>query len=124
MQVSRERLLGFLFPAETDNWLTILRLGLGLQTTLYSLSLRSDWNYLLGGAGRGVRSRNVAEALLSLESHLVPRQSLVLRGFVYLLPGAAFLSELLVDSPQSSLGFFTSARPRVEGSCPMGWIIL
>jgi hypothetical protein len=73
MQVSRERLLGFLFPAETDNWLTILRLGLGLQTTLYSLSLRSDWNYLLGGAGRGVRSRNVAEALLSLESHLVPR---------------------------------------------------
>jgi hypothetical protein len=73
MHVSRERLLGFLFPAETDNWLTILRLGLGLQTTLYSLSLRSDWNYLLGGAGRGVRSRNVAEALLSLESHLVPR---------------------------------------------------
>jgi hypothetical protein len=73
MQVSRERLLGFLFPAETDNWLTILRLGLGLQTTLYSLSLRSDWNYLLGGAGRGVSSRNLAEALLSLESHLVPR---------------------------------------------------
>jgi Vitamin K-dependent gamma-carboxylase len=73
MQVSRERLLGFLFPAETDDWLTILRLGLGLQTTLYSLSLRSDWNYLLGGAGRGVSSRNLAEALLSLESHLVPR---------------------------------------------------
>ena len=73
MQVSRERLLGFLFPAETDNWLTILRLSLGLQTTLYSLSLRSDWNYLLGGAGRGVSSRNLAEALLSLESHLVPR---------------------------------------------------
>jgi hypothetical protein len=72
MQVSRKRLLGFLFPAETDNWLTILRLGLGLQTTLYSLSLRSDWNDLLGGAGRGVSSRNSAEALLSLESHLVP----------------------------------------------------
>ncbi len=53
--------------------MTILRLGLGLQTTLYSLSLRSDWNYLLGGAGRGVSSRNLAEALLSLESHLVPR---------------------------------------------------
>jgi uncharacterized membrane protein YphA (DoxX/SURF4 family) len=73
MQAFRERLLGFLFPLETDNWLTILRLGLGLQTTLYSLSLRNDWNDLLGGAGRGLGSRDLAEALLSVESHFVPR---------------------------------------------------
>ena len=52
MQAFRERLLEFLFPLETDNWLAILRLGLGLQITLYSLSLRNDWNDLLGGAGR------------------------------------------------------------------------
>ena len=71
MQGFKERLFGFLFPAETDNWLAILRLGLGLQTTLYSLTLRNDWNDLLGGAG--VSSRNVAEALLSGESHFVPR---------------------------------------------------
>jgi hypothetical protein len=71
MRAFRERVLGFLFPAETDNWLTILRLGLGLQTTLYSLTLRNDWNDLLSGAG--VSSRNLAEALLSVESHFVPR---------------------------------------------------
>jgi Vitamin K-dependent gamma-carboxylase len=73
MPAFRERLLGFLFPLETDNWLAILRLGLGLQTTLYSLSLRNDWNDLLGGAGRGLGSRDLAEALLSVESHFVPR---------------------------------------------------
>jgi len=73
MQVPKERILGFLFPAETDNWLAILRLGLGLQTTLYSLSLRNDWDDLLGGAGRGGSGRDLAEALLSVESHFVPR---------------------------------------------------
>jgi hypothetical protein len=73
MQVLRERLLGFLFPAETDNWVAVLRLGLGLQTTLYSLSLRNDWNYLLSGTAGGLLTRNLAEALLSVESHFVPR---------------------------------------------------
>jgi Vitamin K-dependent gamma-carboxylase len=71
MQAFRERLFGFLFPAETDNWLAILRLGLGVQTTLYSLTLRNDWNDLLGGAEAS--SRDLAEAFLSVESHFVPR---------------------------------------------------
>jgi hypothetical protein len=73
MQPLRKRLFEFLFPAETDNWLAILRLGLGLQVTLYSLSLRNDWNYLLAGTGQGLISRDLAEALLSVESHFVPR---------------------------------------------------
>jgi hypothetical protein len=68
MQESREGLFGFLFPAETDNWLAVLRVGLGFQITFYSLSLRNDWNYLLSGT-----ARKVAEALLSLESHFIPR---------------------------------------------------
>jgi hypothetical protein len=68
VQGLRERLFRFLFPAETDNWLAILRLGLGFQITCYSLSLRNDWKYLLSGT-----ARDLAEALLSLESHLVPR---------------------------------------------------
>jgi hypothetical protein len=68
MQVSRERLLGFLFPVGTDNWLAVLRTGLGFQVTFYSLSLRNDWNYLLSGTGR-----QLAEAMLSLESHSIPR---------------------------------------------------
>jgi len=73
MQAARERLLGFLFPDGTDQWLVILRVGLGFQVTFYSFSLRSDWNYLLSEAGNGVVSRNLAEALLSVESHFVPR---------------------------------------------------
>jgi hypothetical protein len=68
MQVSRERLLGFLFPAGTDNWLAVLRIGLGFQVTFYSLSLRNDWNYLLSGT-----ARQLAEAMLSLESYSIPR---------------------------------------------------
>ena len=64
----KTRLLEFLFPAEADSWLTILRVGLGFQVTLYSLSLRNDWVYLLSGT-----ARRVTEALLSLESHFVPR---------------------------------------------------
>jgi hypothetical protein len=73
MPAPRERLFEFLFPSETDNWLAVLRLGLGLQITFYSLSLRNDWNYLLAGTGRGLISRNLAEALLSVESHFIPR---------------------------------------------------
>ena len=68
MQALRERLFEFLFRPATDRWLTLLRVGLGLQVTLYSLSLRTDWNYLFSGT-----VRRVAEALLSLESHFVPR---------------------------------------------------
>ncbi len=73
MQTSRERLLEFLFPAETDNWLAVLRVGFGFQVVFYSLSLRNDWNYLLSGTASGLVTRNLAEALLSLESRFVPR---------------------------------------------------
>lgn len=68
MQASKERLLELLFPPETDTWLTVLRVGLGFQVMLYSLSVRYDWNYLFSGT-----ARRVAEALLSLESHFIPR---------------------------------------------------
>jgi len=68
MQASMERLIEFLFRPATDRWLILLRVGFGLQITLYSLSLRSDWNYLLSGT-----VRRIAEALLSLQSHFVPR---------------------------------------------------
>ena len=54
-------------------WLSILRFGLGLQVTFYSSSLRNDWNYLLSGTGTGLINRDLAEALLSVESHFVPR---------------------------------------------------
>jgi Vitamin K-dependent gamma-carboxylase len=71
VQSLKERLFQYLFPVETDNWLTILRIGLGVQITLYSLSLRKDWYGLLGGSG--VSSRDLAETLLSVQSHFAPR---------------------------------------------------
>jgi len=72
VSATKERLGAFLFPGGADTWLAILRWGLGLQVTLYSLSLRNDWNYLLSGTS-GLINRNLAEALLSVESHFVPR---------------------------------------------------
>jgi Vitamin K-dependent gamma-carboxylase len=68
-----EKLIRFLFPTRSDNWLTVLRIGLGLQVLLYALSLRSDWNYLFAGRDAGLNSRALAEALLSTESPLIPR---------------------------------------------------
>src|SRR5947199_9567457 len=93
MQAARGRLLGFLFPDGTAQWLAILRVGLGFQVTFYSFSLRNDWHYLLSGAGNGVVSRNLAEALLSIESHFVPRL-----GWVVTLAAPIGLSEEAVLS--------------------------
>jgi len=69
----RLRVIDFCFPAESDTWLAILRIGLGLQVVLYALSLRDDWNYFLAGTGQYLISRNLGEAILSLESYFVPR---------------------------------------------------
>src|SRR5262245_59788053 len=48
IETAHQRLEEFLFPAVSDQWLAILRLGVGTQVTLYSLSLRGDWNNLFG----------------------------------------------------------------------------
>jgi hypothetical protein len=73
VRIWMQRLLGFLFFPESDKWLAILRVGLGLQVIAYTLSLRGDWNYLLAGNGGGLISRDLAETMLSLESPLIPR---------------------------------------------------
>ncbi len=67
------RLRDWLFFPTSDRWLSILRIGLGLQLLLYALSIRADWTFLLAGTGRGLVSRDLAEALLSLESRIIPR---------------------------------------------------
>ena len=73
METWRERILQFLFPAGSNTWLAVLRLGLGLQIILYALSLENDWTYLFAGTGSGLVSRSLGEAILSLESPFVPR---------------------------------------------------
>jgi len=63
---------GFLFPPETDTWLAVLRIGLGLQVVVYALFLRSDWNYLFASSGKGLVGREVGEAITFFDSPLIP----------------------------------------------------
>lgn len=73
MEKARQWLSDFFFPAESTQWLAILRWGLGLQVLLYTLSLRNDWSHLFGANDRGLISRELSEAILSVESPLAPR---------------------------------------------------
>lgn len=68
-----QRFIGFLFPPETDTWLAVLRIGLGLQVIVYALFLRSDWHYLFASSGKGLVGREVGEAIASFDSPLIPR---------------------------------------------------
>jgi len=68
-----QHFVSFLFPSDSDTWLTVLRIGLGLQVTLYALFLRSDWHYLFASSGKGLVAREVGEAITSFESPLIPK---------------------------------------------------
>jgi uncharacterized membrane protein len=70
---SWKRLMEFLFPSESDNWLAVLRIGLGLQVTVYTLFLKSDWHYLFAGTGKGLVSRELGEAIISFDSPFIPK---------------------------------------------------
>ncbi len=70
---ARDLLLEVLFPPETTDWLSVLRLGLGLQVILFSMSLRGDWNHLFASNGAGLISRDLLETISSFETPLSPR---------------------------------------------------
>src|SRR5947209_8305171 len=63
----------FLFAPTSDEWLSVLRTGVGAQIIFYCVSLRHDWNYLLASSGRGLISRNLSEAIVDLDAPIVPR---------------------------------------------------
>ena len=67
------RFVGFLFPFESDTWLAVLRIGLGLQVIVYALFLRSDWHYLFASSGKGLVGREVGEAITTFDSPLIPK---------------------------------------------------
>jgi hypothetical protein len=69
---SVKQVLGFLFPPETDAWLAVLRIGLGLQVLVYALFLRSDWHDLFSSVGKGLVGRELGEAMASFDSPLIP----------------------------------------------------
>ena len=80
--------MGFLFPRETDRWLGVLRIGLGLLVTAYALFLRSDWHYLFASTGKGLVSRKLGEAIASFDSPLIPKL-----GWLVALGGYAHIGE-------------------------------
>src|SRR5256885_7040313 len=55
------------FPAKDNTWLTILRIGLGVQLTLYEFSMQHDWLRLLNH-----ESPRVYEAVLAADSSTAP----------------------------------------------------
>ncbi len=88
MSMIRERLNRFLFPVRSSDWITVLRIGLGLQVTIYSLSLWHDWISLFAANGNGLIDRDLSEAILSLDSSFIPRL-----GWLVTLGGRMGLSE-------------------------------
>ena len=68
-----QKLLEFLFPPETDTWLAVFRIGVGLQVVVYALFLRRDWHSLFSTTGKGLVSRELGEAIASFDSPLIPK---------------------------------------------------
>src|ERR1700741_2560670 len=85
--------LDFLFPSENDHWISVLRIGLGLQTIVYALFLRSDWHYLFASSGKGLIGREIGEAIASFDSPLIPKLS-----WLMALGGSVNMSEETVLS--------------------------
>jgi hypothetical protein len=97
MNAWRAKAAGFLFPSDSDAWLTILRVGLGVHVVLYALSLTHDWHYLFGSSESGLLTRDLSEGLLSLESPVVPRIGwFVAIGTSLGAPEAAVLTSLWI----------------------------
>jgi hypothetical protein len=73
MHSFRQRLEQFLFPLDSDTWLGVLRIGVALQVIIYCLSIRADWNELFSLDRAGLIKRDLSEAILSAQSHYIPR---------------------------------------------------
>src|SRR5213080_1898244 len=126
-----ENLMGFLFPSETDKWLGILRIGLGLQVAVYALFLRSDWHYLFASTGKGLVSRKLGEALRPSTAHSFQSLAGLLllavtltsaRTLCFPLPGpvcfvwdCCYYSAFSLARLRSPPGFFTSAQRKAVG---------
>ena len=121
LQKGLQRFVGFLFPSETDTWLAVLRIGLGLQVIVYALFLRSDWHYLFASSGKGLVGRELGEAIASFDSPLIPRfgwlvaigqnfnigeETVLSVTWVCLLSAGCFLLLGLLSRPASILAWF------------------
>src|SRR5438105_6758423 len=66
-------LAAFLFRPDSSIWLAVLRIGFGLQVLFYGISLRPDWLTLFARENQGLIRRDLTEAMLSVDSLLIPR---------------------------------------------------
>jgi len=73
MSAGAGRLEAFFFPAVSDSWLAILRIGVGLQIVVYCLSLYGEWYNLFAFEGGGWINRDLTEAILTASASLTPR---------------------------------------------------
>lgn len=69
----RQQLREFLFAADSDTWLALLRIGLGVQVSLYCLSLQTAWRHIFASDSSAFISRGLTEALLTIDSPFTPR---------------------------------------------------
>lgn len=81
----------FLFPIQSNSWLALLRVGLGLEVLFYTISARPDWMELFGSGGRALVNRQIAEGVLNIESVAVPRM-----GWLIALGHSVGVDELYV----------------------------
>ena len=84
MSAVRSAARNFLFEPQSSAWLAILRIGLGLQVLSYAISLRADWLEILGLGNQGLIRRDLAEAMLSADSPLIPRVGWIVQAGAYL----------------------------------------
>lgn len=73
MKISRKWLEDFLFPAVSDRWLAILRVGLGVQIVVYCFSVYGEWHNLFALTDGGWINRDLTEAILTSNARFVPR---------------------------------------------------
>jgi hypothetical protein len=67
-----QRLCRFLFAAESDAWISCLRIGLALVVLAYCFSLRRDWTDIYSLETGSPVKRDLAEAILANQSRLIP----------------------------------------------------
>jgi hypothetical protein len=72
MRTVWHRFQKFLFTPESDRWLTVFRIGLGMSVVLYVLSLSGDWNNLFASTNEGLIGRQLGEAVVNLHTRFVP----------------------------------------------------
>lgn len=69
------------FPESAgDDWVAVLRLGLGIHVVLYCFALRHEWTYLFAGTGTGLLSRQLSDFLVSAQSPAIPRLGWIVDG--------------------------------------------